>query len=164
MSHCAHSSRTHWKHTGIVLLVLRSFLGYVRQGVGVVGSNLCAATFLRVRGTMSGNESSCHKCPVLERFSSTTLLSCHTSLNVSYSIAPAGRVLSFIPSTDKMVGLRMLGLATGGVVFCFWFIIRKINCLNCFNLSVCVFLALILAPWQKKWSTAALTVLQRLML
>lgn len=40
---------------------------YYWEGAGVVGSNLNAATFLRVRGTMSGNESSSHKCPVLER-------------------------------------------------------------------------------------------------
>lgn len=119
-SHSADSSRTHWKPTVIVLPVLRPFfLGYLRQGVGVVGSNLYAATFLRVRGTMSGNESSCHKCPVLERLGSTTLFSCDTTPDISYSIAPASRVLFFIPSSNKMAGLRALAFATGGVVLCF---------------------------------------------
>lgn len=78
-----------------------------------------AATFLQVRGTMSGNESSPRKCPVVERFGCTTLFFCDTTPHTSYIITPAGRLLFFIPSTDKMAGLCTLAFASGGVVLCF---------------------------------------------
>lgn len=123
------SSRTHWKHTAqcipcveaLPFLFFFFFLceGYLREGACVVGSNLHAATFLRVRGTMSGNESSPRKCPVLERVGCTTLFSCDATPNISYTITPAGRLLFFIPSTDKMAGLCAMAFASGGVVLCF---------------------------------------------
>ncbi len=92
--------------------------GYLREGACVVGSNLHAATFLRVRGTMSGNESSPCKCPVLEGVGSTTLFSCDATPHITYSLTAAGR-LFIIPSTDKMAGLCALAFASGGVVLCF---------------------------------------------
>lgn len=87
----------------------------LRGGAGVVGK-VYAATFLLVRGTMSGSESNPCKCPVLERSGSTTLLSCSTARCVSHSISPIGCLLVFIPPVDKMAGLCALAFASGGMV------------------------------------------------
>lgn len=125
------------------------FLFYLREGSGAVDTNLYAATFLRVKGTMSGSESSPHKCPVLEGLGSTTLFSCDTTPDTSYSITPAGCLLFFRLSTDKMAGLCALAFASGGVVLCFDSSSEKAFDSSALFFSVCVFLTLILAPWQK---------------
>lgn len=123
-----------------VLCLLFSFFfeGYFKEGAGVVGSNLYAATFLRVRGTMSGNESSPRKCPALERFGSTTLFCCDTTAHISYSTTPAGRLLLFIPSTDNMAGLCALAFASGGTVLCFDSSSEKPHDMSAVAPSLCV--------------------------
>ncbi|XP_026010876.1 protein kinase C zeta type isoform X4 [Astatotilapia calliptera] len=66
---------------------------------------------------MSGSESNPCKCPVLERFGSTTLLSCSTARCVSHSISPIGCLLVFIPPVDKMAGLCALAFASGESIY-----------------------------------------------
>lgn len=62
-SNSADSSRIQQARTAHALPVVKPFLGYWRQELGVVGSSLYVATFLP--GTMSGS-GSFHKCPVLD--------------------------------------------------------------------------------------------------
>ncbi|XP_063320310.1 protein kinase C zeta type isoform X2 [Pelmatolapia mariae] len=66
---------------------------------------------------MSGSESNPCKCPVLERFGSTTLLSCSTARCLSHSISPIGCLLVFIPPVDNMAGLCALAFASGESIY-----------------------------------------------
>lgn len=81
--------------------------------MSVVGSKY-VITFLLVRGTMSGNESSPCKCPVPEPLCSTT-----PDPPLQGYVLPPAHLVVFSSISDKMAGLCALALASGGVVLYF---------------------------------------------
>lgn len=133
-------------HSSAFLISYMVFVAWV----GALGNNMYAATFLCVKGTMSGNKPSCHKCPVLKILCSTTLFSSHTAPDVKYSAAPAGRRLFVTPFLDKNGRTTRADLCNRRCSIVFWCIVGSTVCLECFAHLARVFLTLTWNPWQKE--------------
>lgn len=137
-------------HSSVSLISYMVFVAWV----GALGNNMYAATFLWVKGTMSGNKPSCHKCPVLKILCSTTLFSSRTAPDVKYSAAPAGRRLFVKPFLDKNGRTTCADLCNRRCSIVFWCIVWSTVCLLLCSFSLC-FSYSHLESLTKKWGIAA---------